>query len=215
MVKISWIKFILLLSVVVASIASAEIYTWEDADAVNFTDNPSSVPDTYRNMVTAESREQIKDIAPQVRVEVIKHNSTVHTQKDQTAAYEANLERQMQAAVTIKQQHTNAVVEPSKNVKETFPSLATLIVVWLIIALFLIIAWVATIADTVRSRFITPSIRTAWMLLVIFVPVIGMLFYYILGLSQKCTVTSCSTKQHLEALARCNIRESRGNDLVT
>jgi uncharacterized membrane protein YhaH (DUF805 family) len=215
MLKISWIKFILLLSVVVASIASAEIYTWEDADAVNFTDNPSSVPDTYRNMVTAESREQIKDLAPQVRVEVIKHNSTVHTQKDQTAAYQTTVEQQNRTAATIKQPQTTASAESPRGVKDTFPSLATLIVVWLIIALFLIIAWVATIADTVRSRFITPSIRTAWMLLVIFVPVIGMLFYYILGLSQKCTATSCSTKQHLEALARCNIRESRGNDLVT
>jgi len=199
MVKISWIKFILLLSVVVASIASAEIYTWEDADAVNFTDNPSSVPDKYLNLVTAERREQIKSLAPQVRVKVTGQNRTVPTQEDQTAVYQTTVEQQSRTAATIKQPQTTVSAESTRGVKDTFPSLATLIVVWLIIALFLIIAWVATIADTVRSRFITPSIRTVWMLLVIFVPVIGMLFYYILGLSQKSTATSCSTKQHLEA----------------
>jgi hypothetical protein len=200
------------MSVVLASVASAEIYTWEDADAVHFTDNPSSVPDKYADAEYIENREQIKHIAPPVRVGESQKIRTGDAQENQSAVYRTSPDQQRQTAVTIKQQHTSALDKPGRNVKDTFPSLATLIVVWLIIALFLIIAWVATIADTVRSTFITPSIRTAWILMVIFVPLIGMVFYYILGLSQKCISASYIDKQHLSHLL--NLKNPPGKDFT-
>jgi hypothetical protein len=210
MFEITWTKFVLIMSIIFASVASAEIYTWEDADAVHFTDNPSSVPDKYGDVIFPENWEQIKNTSSKVRIEESQKNRTVDTRKNQSAVYRANPDQQRQAVVTIKQQHTSALAEPSRNVKDPFPSLATLIVVWLIIALFLIIIWVATIADTVRSKFITPSIRTAWMLLVIFIPLIGMIFYYILGLSQKCNSPGYSNKQHLESLTQSNKSNGKG-----
>jgi hypothetical protein len=46
------------------SVASAEVYKWEDANGIHFTDSPASVPEKYREKVYAETREQIQNTAP-------------------------------------------------------------------------------------------------------------------------------------------------------
>jgi cobalamin biosynthesis Mg chelatase CobN len=169
-----------------APVASAEVYRWEDENGMNFTDDPASVPEKYREKVPAETTEQIENPTPQIRVEATRRKMPVVTQENQIAAYQDDLEQQRQATAETRQNQAKAAAAVNaRNVKETFPSLATAVVVCILSTLFLTIAWIATIFDISKSEFITPSIKTAWMAVVIFMPGVGMMFYYILGLGQK------------------------------
>lgn len=187
-----------------SSAASAEIYTWEDANGINFSDNPSSMSEEYREEAFDEPGAQINNTTPQERVGTTQQKRPIITHEYQTAVYQADLEQQRRALVTIKQQQARSSAVSAKIDKETFPSLASLVVVWIIIALFLIIVWVVTIADMAGSDYITPSTKTVWMLLVVFIPLIGMLLYYILGINQKFKSNSCNEKQHFKTLSRFN-----------
>ena len=184
------------------SAASAEVYTWEDENGINFSDNPSSTQEEYREVAFDETRVQTRSRSPYVRVETALQNRPVITHVTQVAVYQGYPEQQRQAALTIKQQPIGASAVSTKSVDNSFPSLATLVVAWILLALLLLVTWVFTIADTVKSNFITPTIKTAWVLLVILLPFAGMMFYYILGLSQKSNSSSCNVKQRFVAVAR-------------
>ena len=176
---------IICLLALLAPVASAEIYRWEDENGMNFTDDPASVPERYREKVPAEATEQIKDPTPQVSVEATQRKVPVVTQEKQVAAYQDDLEQQRRENGEIRQIQARAVAVSATNDKEPFPSLATAVVVCILSTLFLLIAWIFTILDVGKSEFVKPSIKAAWMVVVIFMPGIGMLFYYILGLGQK------------------------------
>jgi len=46
--------------------------------------------------------------------------------------------------------------------------------------IFTIALWLLAIIDVVRSRFITRSMNTFWLLIVLFFPVLGSIFYFLL-----------------------------------
>ena len=175
---------IIYLLALLASVASAEVYRWDDENGMNFTDDPASVPEKYREKVSSEATGQIKNPAPQVRVEATRRKIPVVTQENQIAAYQDDLERQRRATGAIRQIQSRALAV-AEHADNDFPSLATAVVVCLLSTLFLAIAWIATIFDISKSEFITPSIKAAWMAVVILMPGIGMMYYYILGLGQK------------------------------
>jgi len=176
---------IMYLLALLAPVASAEVYRWEDENGMNFSDNPASVPEGQREKTPAEATGQIKNPVPHARSEAPRLRRVAVTQEQQIAAYQDNLEQQRRATVATRQNQAKAAAAGLGNVAETFPSLATMVVVCLLLTLFLAIAWVVTIVDIGKSTFITPTIKTVWMVVVILMPGIGMLFYYILGLSQK------------------------------
>jgi len=86
--------------------------------------------------------------------------------------------------------------------------------IWFLIGFVLFIAWIATIADIVISEFVVPSNKTVWMLLVLFLPVLGMLLYYLLGLSQKSSTKSYKNKHQEELLARLRPRDPKAKDFT-
>ena len=45
--------------------------------------------------------------------------------------------------------------------------------------------WIFTIADILKSDFKNSANKSAWLLVVILLPIIGLLFYYSLGRKQK------------------------------
>ena len=199
------------------SVASAEVYKWEDANGMHFTDSPASVPEKYREKVYAETREQIKNTTPQVRVVIPPQISPVVTMQNQAAIYQANLEQQRRAAEAMRQQQASVLAASTKNLDNAFQSLARFMAFWLIVGFFLFIAWVSTIVDIVRSEFESPSNKTVWMLLVLLLPLLGMLLYYFFGLSQKCSSTSSTNyvdKHQTELLARLNPRDPKDKDFV-
>ena len=174
---------IIYLVVLFAPFASAEVYRWEDENGMNFTDDPASVPEKYREKVTSEALRQIENPAPQVKAEAMRRKMPVVTPKNQFAAYQNEFERKRLATAEARQNKTRAAV--AKQADDDFPSLATAVVACLLLTLFLAIAWILTILDIGNSKFKTPFIKAEWMVVVIFMPGIGMLFYYILGLGQK------------------------------
>jgi hypothetical protein len=167
--------------VLCASVASAEVYSWEDANGMNFTDNASSVPGKYRDKAFAETSAGHGDSSPHVRAGIYRQYRPVADQVHQAAVRQASREQLRRAAEAKKQQLIN-----TGNLENTLQSLVTYIVIGIILGLSLFVIWVATIVDIVRSEFITPSCKTVWMLLVLFLPLLGMVPYMILGSNQKC-----------------------------
>jgi len=195
--------------VFITSVASAEVYKWQDENGIHYTDSPASVPDKYRDKVFAETSEQIKNASPPARIGVTQQNNFIAAQKVQAAVYQANLEQKKHAAEAMKQQQISA-----KIVENGFQSLAKFLVIWIMLGLFLFVIWIVTIVDIVRSEFISPSNKTVWMLLVILIPLLGMLLYMIFGSSQKCNSVSYKEKQRLDFLAQLNPSESKTKDFI-
>ena len=182
-----------------SSVAYAEVYTWEDANGINFSDNPSSMPEERREEALDEPVAQSNTTIPQDRDGITRQKRPVITHEYQPAVYRADRERQRRVLVAIKQLPAGASAVRDRINEETFPSLASLVVTWIVIALFLITVWALTIADIVRSDYITPSTKTSWLLAVFFIPLIGMLLYYISGLSQKVAADNSNEKPPFKA----------------
>jgi hypothetical protein len=206
--------FIFLYTLVLfASVASAEVYKWQDENGMHFTDSPSSVPEKYREKVFDAAREQIRNATPQARVAIPPQISPAVIQNNQAAQYQANLDQQRRTAEANRQQQLNA-----KTVENGFQSLARFLAFWVILGLSLFVLWLIVIVDIVTSEFKTSSNKTVWMLLVIFLPLLGMLLYMILGSSQKSNSVSNKVsnneKQRLELLARLRPIDRKSKDFV-
>jgi Phospholipase_D-nuclease N-terminal/Domain of unknown function (DUF4124) len=206
---------ILYLLVFLTSAASAEVYKWEDANGPHYTDSPGSVPEKYREKVYAETREQIRSTTPQVRPGISKLNvQSVVNQINQASVHQANLEQQRRASEILRQQQARSLAASNKKLEGVFAAFAGFMFLWLLFGFILLIAWISTIVDIVRSEFTTPSNKTVWLLLVLFFAPLGMLLYYIVGLGQKCNSTGYKDKQQEELLARLNPRDSKDKDFV-
>ncbi|MDD2271126.1 MAG: DUF4124 domain-containing protein [Desulfuromonadaceae bacterium] len=209
------IVLILYTLVCLASVASAEVYKWEDANGVHLTDNASSVPEKYREKVYAETSEQIRATTPKVGTGISKLNITpVLNQINQVGAYQATLEQQRQSSEAMRQQQVRSLAASTRNLDNALQPLARFMAIWLMVGFFIFISWVATIIDIVRSEFVTPSNKTVWMLLVLFLPLLGMLLYYLFGLSQKCKSISYEDKHQAELLARLKPRDPKDKDFI-
>ena len=200
---------ILYMLVFITTVASADVYRWEDANGMNFTDDSSSVPEKYREKSFAETKQQPEDTDSHVRGGMYQQNILAAHQEKLAADHQANLERQRQAAETKKQQHIN-----SRDFDNTLQSLARYIVIGLILGFCLFVVWIVTIVDIVRSDFITPSSKTVWMLLVLLLPLLGMVPYIIMGSNQKNSSLSCRGKQRLVVPARSDSRESKAKSFA-
>ena len=203
-----------------ASVASAETYKWEDANGIHFTDNASSVPEKYREKHMPDTKPQSQGVP----AGIVQQNRAVvmqpylpptiqpTVQQDQAAIYQANLEQQRRVAEVMRQQQARALAASTRNVEKVANSFAKVMAFWLLMGFALIVAWVSTIVDIVRSEFVSPSNKTVWMLLVIFLPLLGMLLYFIFGNSQKCKATNFSKKNNWNASQRDYRRGFQGRD---
>ena len=53
---------------------------------------------------------------------------------------------------------------------------------WWLLSVFVVIVWIVTVVDIIRRRHMRPGVKTAaWILLVIIIPVIGSLTYYLVN----------------------------------
>src|SRR5450631_476975 len=126
---------IMYMLVLLTTVASAEVYSWEDSDAIHFTDNPASVPEKYRVIAVNETPAQTGNTAPPARIAMTEQNRPAITHQNQTAVHQANPERQRQPAKSVNKQKTSASAASTMIDKESFPSLATLVVVLFMLAL--------------------------------------------------------------------------------
>jgi len=186
---------ILYILVLLSSAASAEIYRWEDANGVNFTDDSSAIPEKYREKPpaepSAETGVQPVNSNPQPRIgEMYQQNRQAVSRANQAAAHQASLERHRRAVEAKKQQQINR-----RDFETTLQSLAKFVVIWVMLGGCLFVIWVATLVDIVRSRFTTPSGKAVWLLLVLFLPLLGMVPYLILGANRKCNPVNSRESQ--------------------
>ena len=206
----------MLLAGSLASTASAEIYRWEDANGVNFTDESSSVPENFREKFFAEtdarpeSTSRPEDTAQPVKAGIYRQNSPEVVQENRAAVRQANLEQKRSAAEAVKQKQIR-----TKEFQNTLQSLAFYIEILVLLGIVLLVVWMVTIADIVRSEFITPSSKTVWLLLVLLLPVIGMLPYILLGSNHKYVPVSHKEVQRPELHAGFSSGESNTTDFVT
>ena len=165
-----------------ACAASAEIFSWEDANGVNFTDDSTSVPEKFREKIITAVDVQPESTTPPIKVMMYRQNKpdAYHESKEEIRL--ANLEQKRSAAEATKQKQLHSL-----DFQNTLQSLAFYIEILLALGGFLFVVWVVTIADIVRSEFITTSYKTVWLLLVLLLPLIGMLPYMILGSNYKCS----------------------------
>jgi len=169
---------ILYLLVFLASAASADIYTWEDANGTNFTDDPSSIPQRYREQPPVAST--LLSGTLHDRVGMSPQDRLAAAQETRAAERQANQAGHRRAVEVKRQQQKD-----TQNFQNTLQSLARFVVIWLLLGSFLFVVWVITLVDILRSEFQTPSGKAVWMLLVLFLPLLGMLIYMILGSHQK------------------------------
>jgi hypothetical protein len=167
--------------VLLASAASAEVYRWEDANGLHFTDDVSSMPERHREKSFALVNPQSRHTDSNSRGGLYPQNRLVAEQEARTAALQANLDQRRRAAEAKKQRQLN-----SRDLDSTLQSLVKVVVIWLLLAVCLLVVWIATLVDIVRSTFTTPSGKAVWMLAVLFLPLFGMVFYLILGANRKC-----------------------------
>ncbi|MBW4055670.1 MAG: DUF4124 domain-containing protein [Proteobacteria bacterium] len=184
----------MLLANSLATVASAEIYKWEDANGVNFTDDSSSVPEKFREQFFAETDVPPESTTLQVKVRMSRQNKLGASKESMAAVRLANLEQKKIAAEATKQKQLQA-----EEFQKTLQSLVFYIEILAALGVFLFVIWMITIVDIVRSAFMTPSIKTVWLLLVLLLPLIGMLAYMYCGSQYKCirmVSRNCSEPGH-------------------
>ena len=71
-------------------------------------------------------------------------------------------------------------------INRTMGALLFMGMVWFAVFLFFIIAWIWSIVDILRNEF-TGYNKIIWILVLIFLPPIGVLLYLFIGKSQKIT----------------------------
>jgi len=217
---------LLMLLALITSVANAETYKWEDASGVHFTDNLSSVPEKYREKHLPEATAQTRDAAPQVSAGIVQQYRPAviqpylppaiqpaiqQYQQNQAAIYQANLEQQRRAAEVMRQQQARALAVSTRNFEKATNSLAKFMAFWLVIGGVIFVTWVSTIVDIVKSEFISPSNKTVWMLLVLFLPLLGMLLYFVFGNSQKCKTSNFNKNNNWNSNSSNNRRGFKGN----
>ncbi len=184
----------MLLASSLAAAASAEIYTWEDANGVNFTDDSSSVPEKFREQFFTETGIPPESTTLQVKVSMSRQDKLGASKESKAAVRLANLEQKKIAAEATKQKQLQA-----EEFQNTLQSLVFYIEILAVLGVFLFVIWMITIVDIVRNEFMSPSIKTVWLLLVLLLPLIGMLAYMFWGSPYKCirvVARNCSEPGH-------------------
>lgn len=215
---------VILLVALFSSIAFAETYKWEDANGVHYSDNAASVPEKYRTRVFEETKTETNRVTPP-RNAVTQANQNANNQaraemqrqaveairQQQQVINQANLEQQRRVSDAMGQQQAKAIAQSTKNTERALESLSRFMAIWLTIGAVVFITWVSTIVDIVRSEFTNPSNKTVWVILVILLPILGTVLYYIFGSGQK---LSANDREQAELIARLKPRDQAGKDFI-
>ncbi|SFV34944.1 PLDc N-terminal domain-containing protein [Thermoflavifilum thermophilum] len=59
------------------------------------------------------------------------------------------------------------------------------IVLIVLFCLFLLLIWIWTLVDILRSRFDSDTTKLIWVIVIILLPVLGMILYWIVGREQR------------------------------
>lgn len=165
--------------VIVTFVASAEVYKWKNTNGMHFTDNPVSVPERIREKAYDETRRQIENPTSQPAGITKLNIPPVANQINQVAVYQTKLDQQRRVAEAMRQQQAISLAASTNNLDSACQTLTRTIAIWLMVVSVVFMIWVLAIVDIVRSEFDSRSNKTVWLLLVMFLPLLGMLFFYL------------------------------------
>lgn len=177
------VSYLLLLT----SISYAEIYKWEDANGMHFTDNAASIPEKYREKVLSETNESSPQPRPQTESES-KGSEVLPIQgASRTADSQTNLDRTRKEAISPSQTpiYPSKPIHAPKTIEEALMPLAKFMTIAILVGIFLFLVWLSTLLNIILSNFKDSSNKIIWFLLVFFLPVIGILLYWLIGYRQK------------------------------
>ncbi len=192
-------KIIILLMLVMfaATTAYGEVYKWEDANGMHFTDNALSIPQKYREKVLGETRQdsRIQQSTQPTPLTPLTNNYPTGESRKPTAG---NFIRSPQYPIApMKQLHAN-----TKFNEETVHRLGVFVGVVFLFGALLLLAWLFTLVDIIRSEFTDSSNKIIWFFLVLFLPLLGMILYQLLGTGQKKFLISPQERSQKESLTR-------------
>ena len=186
-------KFFLLafLLFITTSAAYGETYKWKDSNGMHFTDNAASIPPQYREKVLEEARENNPAQPPQ----------TVTLLPHQIGSQGVTLENNNQVNTGETPVPENKFIPPQPvinppnfvpiqhNVENTLAialaPFAGFMFFWILICLSVFVVWIITLVDIAKSEFTDPNNKTIWFLLVLFLQVLGIILYHLVGKEQK------------------------------
>jgi hypothetical protein len=215
-------KFIFILTYLIASasITCAETYKWEDANGVHFTDNADSIPMQYRANALGTVRPDITTSAPRIQQQKILNEERIKQEQNAQAARERAqiateaLRQQQAAAKTQMDMQLGKVTQDmSKQINKASQDmshrLARFVGMWLFTGLIAFVVWISVFIDIMRSEFINPSNKIAWLLVVLFLGPLGILLYLLIGQNQKMRLNGYKNKRQAELVARLKPRDTK------
>lgn len=167
---------LLMLAMFVSTVAYGEVYKWQDENGMHFTDNPLSIPKKYRDKVFADTPQNSQI---QHSTQPIPLNNNFQAAENRKPLAGNTIGFPQYPVRPKKSFQKNASLEDALNQLERF------ITIVILMGACLLLVWILTIVDIIRSEFTDPSNKIVWFLLVLFLPLLGMILYCFIGTGQK------------------------------
>jgi hypothetical protein len=198
------------------SIGHAETYKWQDENGMHFTDNASSIPLKYREKVLEEARQNSLDQHSSTATPFSRSNGISPQGVRPEYSYQPSFERKPFPQESIHPPqfpaHRPKRVHAPGSIEEAFLPLAKFMTAIIAISIAIGVVWVITLVDILRSEFTDSSNKIVWFFLVLFLPVLGIFLYGIIGLDQKKEGFSGRDKTQMELMSRIHPDKSKDGD---
>lgn len=180
-----------------ATAAYGEVYKWEDENGMHFTDNPFSIPQKYREKVLGETRQDSRIQQSTQPMPLANKSYQVVGKSNPLAGKSIGRPQYPQHSLPSKKSFRN-----NTSFNNALYKLERFITVVMLMGACILLLWLFTLVDIIRSEFTDSSNKIVWFFLVFFLPLLGMILYRFIGTCQKKSWISPQEKSQKESLAR-------------
>ena len=189
-----------------ATAAYGEVYKWQDGNGMHYTDNALSIPQKYREKVLEETRQ---DSQIQQSLQPIPLNNKNYQVVGNRKPLAGN-------SIGLPQYPPPPKISFHKNtsINEALYKLGKFITIIMLIGACLLLVWLLTLVDIIRSEFTDSSNKIVWFLLVLFLPLLGVILYSFIGTGQKKSWISSKERSQRESLTRLSPDKSKEGEFT-
>jgi len=198
------VVIIFLLVTFAATAAYGEVYQWQDENGMHFTDNAFSIPQKYREKVLRETRQDGQTQRSSQPIPLTNNNLQA-----------AENRRPLSGNTVGFPQYpgpTKKSLQKNTSLNEALSKLERFITAVILFGACLLLIWLLTLVDIIRSEFSDSSNKIVWFLLVLFLPLLGVILYGFIGTGQKKSWTSSMERSQRESLTRLYPDKSKEGD---
>lgn len=177
-----------------ATAAYGEVYKWQDENGMHFTDNALSIPQKYREKVLGETRQDSRIQQSTQPMPLTNKSYQAVGKRNPLAGNSLGLPQY--PLPSKKSLHKNTSFNKALYKLERF------ITVVMLIGAGILLLWLFTLVDIIRSEFTDSSNKIIWIFLVLFLPLLGMILYRLIGTGQKKSWVNPQEKSQRESLTR-------------